>query len=258
MRILSGMSTVLLASGVTGPAWGADQNTSLSLGVQPAYFTGDYGTGTTTKITYVPVYAKYKTGNLSLKLTVPYIAVESSGALVSGGTVIGSGTGNAVRRKSGLGDIWAEGRYRYRGTGDAPDVSPYAKIKFGTASRADGLGTGENDYEGGLGFEWVVGRAVFPFLDIGYRFVGSPPGKNLRNITTYDGGLTYKVDAMNFLTGIYSGHQSTATGFAEASDLLVAWNHETRPGNGFQFYLDKGLGDGSPKYGVGSGAYMRF
>jgi hypothetical protein len=258
MRVLSGVSAALLASSVASPVWGAEQTSSLSLGVQPSYFSGDYGTSTNTKITYVPVYAKYKTGNLNLKLTVPYISVESSGALVSGGTVIGSGTGSTVKRKSGPGDIWAEGRYRYRGTGNTPDVSPYAKIKFGTASRADGLGTGETDYEGGLDFEWAVGMDVFPFLEIGYRFVGSPPGKNLQNITTYDGGVTYKVDEVDFLTGIYSGHRSTETGFANASDLLVAWNHETRPGSGFQFYFDKGLSDGSPKYGVGAGAYVRF
>lgn len=258
MRMIFSVSAVLLTSGVTGPTWGAEQNSSLSLGVQPSYFTGDYGTGTTTNITYIPVYAKYKTGDLGLKLTVPYISVESSGALVSGGTVIGAGTGGTNTRHSGLGDIWAEARYRFRGIGNAPDVSPYAKIKFGTASHADGLGTGENDYEGGLSFEWVVGRTVFPFFDIGYRFVGSPPGKNLRDIATYDGGVTYKVDGVNFLTGIYSGHQSTETGFADASDLLVAWNHDTRPGNGFQFYLDKGLSNGSPKYGVGIGAYGRY
>lgn len=258
MRVKSSMTAVLLAIGITVPAWAAERSSTLTLGVQPAYFTGDYGTGTTTKITYVPVYAKYKTGNLSLKLTVPYISVESSGALVSGGTVISAGNGGAVTRNSGLGDVWAEGRYKIRGTGNAPDVSPYAKIKFGTASRADGLGTGEDDYEGGLGFEWVVDRTVFPFLDVGYRLVGSPPGKNLRNIITYDGGITYQADEKNFLSGIYSGHQASQAGFANTADLLVAWNHETQPGSGFQFYLDKGLSNGSPRYGLGAGAYVRY
>ncbi|MBI3778811.1 MAG: hypothetical protein HY274_07865 [Gammaproteobacteria bacterium] len=258
MRMKSGVAAVMVAVGVAGPAWAAERAPTLTLGVQPSYFTGNYGTSTTTKITYVPVYAKYKTGNLSLKLTVPYISVESSGALVSGGTVIGTRNGGTVTRKSGMGDIWAEGRYRFRGAGSAPDVSPYAKIKFGTASHADGLGTGENDYEGGLGFEWTVGQTVFPFLDVGYRFVGSPPGKNLKNIATYDAGVTYKANEKNFLSGIYSGHQATQSGFASTADLLVAWNHDTRPGSGFQFYVDKGLSNGSPKYGVGAGAYVRF
>lgn len=259
MRIeFRGAAALIMTAGIASTAWSAEPAPTLALGVQPSYFTGNYGTSTTTKIVYVPVYAKYKTGNVTLKLTVPYISVESSGALVSGGTVIGTGTGNTVTRKSGLGDIWAEGRYRIRGAGNAPDVSPYAKVKLGTASRANGLGTGENDYEGGLGFEWAIGQTVFPFLDIGYRFVGSPPGRNLNDIATYDAGVTYKADAKNFFSGIYSGHEATQSGFAGTSDLLVAWNYDTRPGTGFQLYVDKGLSNGSPKYGIGAGAYVRF
>ncbi|MHB8534169.1 MAG: hypothetical protein ACYDBW_01835 [Sulfuricaulis sp.] len=258
MRMKPAVAAVLLAFGLLPSTWAAEKPPTLTLGVQPSYFEGDYGTSTTTKIFYVPVYAKYKTGNLSLKLTVPYLSVESSGALISGGTVISSGTGGTVTRNSGMGDIWAEGRYKIRGTGNAPDVSPYAKIKFGTASRTDGLGTGEDDYEAGLGFEWVVGRTVFPFADIGYRLLGSPPGRNLRNILTYDGGITFKTDEKNFITGMYSGHQASQAGFANTADLLVAWNHETRPGSGFQFYVDKGLSNGSPQFGIGAGAYVRY
>jgi hypothetical protein len=252
------VASVILALGITLPAGAAEHPSTLTLGIQPSYFTGDYGTSTTTNITYVPIYAKYKTGNLSLKLTVPYISVESSGALVSEGTVIGTTAGGTVTRHSGLGDVWAESRYKFRGAGNLPDVSPYVKIKFGTASHAKGLGTGKNDYEGGLGFEWAVGRSLFPFLSLGYRILGSPSGRNLRNIVTYSGGTTYKVDEKNFLSGIYSGHQASQAGFANTADLLVAWNYERWPGSGFQFYLDKGLSNGSPKYGIGGGAYVRF
>lgn len=258
MRRKFRVAATMLATGIAAPAWSAGGASTLTLGVQPSYFEGDYGTGTTTKITYVPVYAKYKTGNVSLKLTVPYISVESSGALVSGGTVIGTGTTGTTAHNSGLGDVWAEGRYKIHGTGDAPDVSPYVKVKFGTASRTKGLGTGENDYEAGLGFEWAVGKRTFPFLDAGYRLLGSPPGRNLRNIFTYDGGVTWKVDEKNFLTGMYSGHEASQVGFASSADAIVAWNHETRPGTGYQLYADKGLSNGSPNYGIGAGAYVRY
>lgn len=258
MHTNSRLAAALFVFGIVAPARAADQASSVTLGLQPSYFTGDYGSGTTTKITYVPLYAKYRTGNLSLKLTLPYLSVQSSGALVSGGAVIDTGGGGAVTRKSGLGDVWAEGRYRFRGRGAAPDVSPYLKIKFGTASRADGLGTGKLDYEAGLGFEWVVGRTVFPVLDIGYRVVGSPPGLDLRNIVTYDAGVIYRAGDHDFLSGLYSGRQASRAGFADAADLLVAWNHETRPGTGLQLYLDKGLSNGSPQYGAGIGAYVRY
>lgn len=250
-----------IAGGLAGAAGADDMPTSTTLGIQPSYFEGDYGTGMDTEITYVPVYAKYRAGNFSFKVTVPYISVKNEGVIVSGGTVVGKnghGGTTTATRKSGLGDVIAESRYRFRGTGSGPDVSPYVKVKFGTASYDDGLGTGENDYEGGIGLEWTIGRDTYPFLDIGYRLVGSPPGRNLRNIATYEAGSTFRLDDSNFLSAIFSGHESTEAGFANSAEILLAWNHETTPGSGIQLYVDKGLTDGSPKYGFGIGAYTRF
>ena len=258
MRSYTGVVTAVIAISAISSAWADERPSTVTLGVTPAYYEGDYGTATTTKIYYLPVWAKYRNGNLSLKVTVPYIAVESAGALVSGGTVIAGGTGSTVTRNSGLGDVWTEAKYRFRGTGAAPDISPYFKIKLGTASRTNGLGTGENDYEPGVALDWAVGRTLFPFLQFGYRVVGSPPGYNLRDIATYEGGLTYQVVEKNFLTAIFSGHQATQAGFANTADLLVAWNYYVRPGSGFQVYVDKGLSNGSPNYGVGVGVQTRF
>ncbi len=66
------------------------------------------------------------------------------------------------------------------------------------------------------------------------------------------------MDGHDYLSVIYSGHQSTEAGFPSASDFLVAWNYEVKPGNGMQLYVDKGLSNGSPNYGAGAGAYTRF
>jgi hypothetical protein len=255
-----GAVAVLIAGGLTGAADADNTPSSVTLGVQPSYFEGDYGTGQDTEIIYVPVYAKYRSGNVSFKLTVPYLWVKSEGVIVSGGTVVGTRGGGTTTatKKSGLGDIWIESRYRFRGTGAGPDISPYVKVKFGTASYSDGLGTGKNDYEGGVGIEWIVGRNTFPFLDVGYRYVGSPPDRNLRNIAAYEGGSTFRVDEHDFLSAIFSGHESTEAGFANSAEILLAWNYETTPGNGTQLYVDKGLTDGSPRYGIGVSAYTRF
>ena len=258
MRPGHALLAVIASSVAAGPALADNPPSSVTLGVTPSYYQGTYGTNTTTKIFYVPFWAKLKVDEFSFKLTVPLISVQSAGALVSGGTVIGSGGAKNVTTNSGLGDVWAEGSYRFRGTGNAPDISPYLKIKFGTASYSKGLGTGQNDYEPGVGFEWAVGTSIFPFADVGYRIVGSPPGISLRNIATYDGGMTYKLDRSNFLTGMFAGHEATQAAFASTADLIVAWNYYTRPGSGFQVYVDKGLSNGSPDYGVGVGVQTRF
>ncbi len=258
MHLRYSMMAAVAGFVTAGSAWADNPPTSLTVGITPSYYEGNYGTSTTTKIYYLPVWAKFKAGNISLKLTVPFLSVQSAGALVSGGTVIGNGGSNTVTTNSGLGDIWAEGSYRFRGAGGVPDISPYLKVKFGTASYSRGLGTGQNDYEPGIGFEWAVGTTLFPFADIGYRFVGSPPGLTLLDVPTYDAGVTYKLDDRNFLTGMFAGHDATQAGFSRTADLLVAWNYYTRPGSGFQVYIDKGISNGSPDYGAGVGVQTRF
>lgn len=230
---------------------------TVTVGATPAYFTGNYGTSTTTNIFYLPLLLKYQENAVTLKLTVPYISIQSHGAVVSGGTVVGNNGATTTTTNSGLGDIWLEGRYRFRNGGTTPDITPYAKIKLGTASRSQGLGTGKNDYEGGVGLEWALGNA-FPFADFGYRILGQPAGVTLNNIPTYDLGLTYKLDQKNYLTGMFSGHGSAQSGFADTADALIAWNYYTHPGSGLQVYVDKGLSNGSPDYGVGVGVIKRF
>lgn len=238
------------------PSWAAQPQ--VTVGVQPSYFEGGFGTPGNIQIWYVPTYVRYRDGSAEIKLTVPYIAVKSSGALVSGGTVVGKTGSGSSRTESGLGDLWLEGKYTLHGRGAMPDLAPYTKIKFATASRSKGLGTGENDYEFGLEADTVIGTGLFPFGQVGYRVVGSPPNLPLRNIVTYEVGASLRVVPGQFLTLMYSGHQSEQAGFAAASDAIAAWNYDLRPGTGFQVFGDLGLSSGSPDYGVGVGAHLRF
>lgn len=263
---------VLLSMGGIGMAGAAeDSGSSNSLGVAPSWSTGKYGGTTDTKIFYLPVYAKYQIDDLTLKLTVPYISVESTGGVVlSGGSVVshpGRGVGGggttvtttAATTQRGLGDVWLEGRYRIHGSGGVvPDVVPYAKVKFGTASYSKGLGTGENDYEGGLGLEWVVARNWFPFVEGGYRVIGVPTGLQLDNFATYDAGVMYQVTDRNFLTAMFAGHRPAQAGGANAADAIVAWSYRSEGGLGLQVFLDKGLSDNSPDYALGASIEKRF
>jgi hypothetical protein len=258
--ILASLFPVILLPGM---AWAVNSTPtptpSITLGVAPSYSVGKYGETTDTKILYVPVYARVQLNDLSLKLVVPYISVESAGSVTSGGTVIGGPgkTAASTSTESGLGDVWLEGRYRFHGSRSAPDVVPYAKVKFGTASYSQGLGTGENDYEAGLGVEWTVGSKIFPFVDGGYRLLGSPPGVSLNDIAVYDAGVIFALNDKNFLTGMFAGHQSAQAGFAAAADAIVAWNYRSA-GITLQVFYDQGLSDGSPDKAVGLGIEKRY
>ncbi|PCI44112.1 MAG: hypothetical protein COB41_05300 [Proteobacteria bacterium] len=230
----------------------------MSVSTTPSFFTGAFGTNTTTNITYIPTYIKYKLNDVSLKLTLPYIIVQSNGAAVSGGAVIGAGKG-ASRTSSGLGDVWLEGKYTlHHVLGSSFNVIPYSKIKFATASKSKGLGTGESDIELGMGVRTRISSQWFPFVRVGYRFVGQPAGRVLNDILTYRSGVSYAWDRENVLTVMFSGREASQPGFSNAADMIVAWNYKLKTNMGLQLFGDKGLSNGSPDYGVGAGFSYRF
>ncbi len=222
-----------------------------------SYLEGDYGTGRSSEIRYAPFYLRYRRGRSQLKLTVPYLSVRTQGVILAGGTVIGTRDTGRASTRAGLGDVWLEARHRLaRPRG--PALTPYLRIKFGTASRAKGLGTGENDYELGLAAQHRWGARAFPFLQAGYRFVGRAPGYRLRDIALLRGGLSWLAGSRHVLTGLLAGRQASQPRLEDALDLIVAWTYDRRPGRGWQLYVDKGLTHGSPDYGVGLSARWRF
>lgn len=244
---------------VSQSAWAAHPWT---IGNVPSYYQGRYGTAQTIGIFYDPSYLQYQTARMRLKLTVPYISVSSlpAGAKLTNGTLSTRTQNSQTITASGLGDIWLAGHFTLiPERGLRPALVPYAKIKFGTASAAKGLGTGRNDYEVGLGLNTTIGVNVFPFAHIGYRFVGSPPGQRLRNIATYDAGVSIAVTFRNIITAMYAGSQSEQAGYAGPSDAILAWNYNvTTAGSGFQAYIDKGLSNGSADLGAGLGGQIVF
>ncbi len=235
---------------------------SWTLGALPSYFSGKYGTQSTIGILYVPTYLQYRNSQWRLKLTVPYMAVSGlpKGASLSGGTVAQRGGSAQTANPSGLGDIWFAAHYTLLPEkGLMPAIVPYAKVKFGTASAADGLGTGRNDYEAGLGFNTTIGTNVFPFAHIAYRIVGSPPGQSLQNIMTFNGGASIALSPRRIFTLMYAGAGSEQAGYAGPADIIAAWNFNvTRAGTGFQVYVDKGLSSGSADFGGGVGGQVVF
>ena len=251
---------VLLGTSTVTEVWAAPQ---LTVGDLPSFYQGSFGTGSNLNIFYNATYFQYQTSKLRLKLTVPYLSVSGlpNGAVLSGGNVVSRrGTTAQTHNASGIGDIWLAAHYTVLpAQGLVPAIVPFAKVKFGTASASQGLGTGKNDYELGLGLDESIGTRIFPFVHIAYRFVGNPPGDDLRNIWTYNLGSSFVVDSKNILTGMFSGAQSEQPGYSGPADLIVAWNYNlTSAGTGLQFFVDKGLSNGSPDYGVGVGGQVVF
>lgn len=235
-----------------------------NVGNYASFFQGAYGTGHTISIFYDATELAYRQNGLKLKLTVPFEVVSGlpQGAAITGGGSIAqraSSASAATHSASGLGDIWLSGRYtlipvsrRHLGF----DV--YSKIKLGTASYSEGLGTGQNDYELGGGINGYVSPNGYPFADLGYRVVGSPSGVPLNNIVTYDAGYSYVLDRKNIWTLMLTGHEAEQSGASPPADLLLAWNYNPSDAGGVQVFVDKGLTQGSSDYGVGVGGHLYF
>ncbi len=262
MRIRTwwGIASLLLSTG--GVCTAAAAAPQFTIGNSPSFYQGSFGTGSTMDIFYDPTYFQYKNRGLRVKLTIPYISVSGlpQGTLLTPGGVARRTSGQQTTSASGLGDIWLAAHYTvYRGRSLVPTIRPYAKIKFGTASYSKGLGTGRNDYEFGVGVQDTVGTRIFPFAHLGYRFVGKRAGLNLQNIWTYDVGATYSVDTRNFLTAMFVGSGSEEPGYAGPADVVFAWNYNVTPaGSGFQAFVDKGMTNGSPNYGIGISGQVVF
>ncbi len=251
------MASILLMGGTLAHA-----DPVLTAGASLSFFQGTFGTNSNIDIRYDSTYVQYGDANWRVKLMVPYVSESGlpNGATLSGGAVVGGTGSSQTHSASGLGDVWLSSHYRiYQGSGLMPSISPYAKIKFGTASAADGLGTGRNDYEVGLGLQQTIGTTLFPFANIGYREVGNPTGQHLRNIATYQLGVSYVATQRNIFSALFSGSQAITAGAAAPADLILAWNYNvTQAGSGLQFFVDKGLSNGSANYGVGIGGQIVF
>lgn len=151
---LSAHATTTLAEGVF----------SLTSGVD--YSTGKYGQSQSTDITYIPLVTKYETDATTVKLTVPWVQITGPGDVVGADAILVRGNSSQKKRtESGLGDVVFTATHTIANIGEnRPLILDLAgKIKFATASRTKGLGTGENDYAIGLDAYKPIGRLTTLF-----------------------------------------------------------------------------------------------
>lgn len=189
------------------------------------FSTGDYGSTGTTQIEYAPVSIKYARDPFVVKLTVPYIRITGPGNVVGVDGVLVTGASAKQETNDGLGDVILRTGYVLKPVGPAwPYLEFTAKVKFPTASAKRSLGTGEFDET--LQVEASKTFASFtPFLTAGYRFVGNPPGSNLRNVVFASVGFDYRIrDRLN--AGLsYEWRQTASPSVGDSQELspYLSW-----------------------------------
>jgi Putative MetA-pathway of phenol degradation len=224
------------------PTWTSRTLLKATLGYH--FSTGTYGESKSTEIFYIPLTLRADLDLWRLQVTVPYIRIDGPGTEGIDGPV--SGTGG-----EGLGDILAELSYALAPlTAWMPWLELGGTIKFPTADKDKGLGTGEFDYT----IEVVASRRIArftPYVTVGYRFFGDPKGFDLHDVPLAAVGTSYQLrEPLDVGLELYFREASSSS-----SDPLL----EVTPWIGWQLtphwssstYVTAGILDGSPDFGIG-------
>ncbi len=200
----------------------------------------------------------------------------SSGSGSSGGSGSGSGSGNSgpgrgsddkspgnvaptASTDCGIGDLILRGRYYLVDERDwIPTIAVTGRIKFPTADENRGLGTGEFDEGFGVEVSKTLVGNWLGFVDVGYTFIGDPPGVDLRNQWYYDFGVGYNATKNLLLSAYYEEYRALIPNLSNPRDLLFALNYKATSALRFNASLLVGLSDGAPDYGLTGGISWRF
>ena len=228
----------------------AEETEKFSLETGMNYNTGKYGGTQSTSIRYVPVTGKYQGNSWILKLTVPYLQITGPDNVINGVGLTGATT-NASTIRSGLGDVIAAATHNlYNGGSSGFMANLTGKIKFGTASSAQGLGTGKNDYALQADMYKVTG-SLTNFGTFGYKKYGSPVGYTLNNVFYGTLGASYKINPETS-SGIMLnlGQKTTVRGSSHIEAIFFA-SHQLDKTWKVQGYVLKGFTNSVPDFGAG-------
>ncbi len=232
------------------------QESPLTLGAGLHYSSGDYGTGSTTRITALAATARYETGPWVYRATLPYLRIDGESAVIPG---VGAVRGSSTRRtESGLGDLVLGATYAaYYDPATTLGLDLTGKLKLATADEAKGLGTGEHDMvflaELYRSFERLTG-----FGGIGYHILGDAPGQPLDNVWSASVGATYQLDERDSAGLSLDGRERVVPGGARQRELTGFFTRKLDRLWKAQAYALIGLADGSPDWGFGLSAARPF
>lgn len=223
------------------------------------YTSGDYGTNVTTDTWYVPFIFGYTGNDYALSVTVPFISVSGSTEVtgVSSSSMPGKGgvkassstsTTTDTRTDSGLGDVILKGSYQLQTeTPQRPWLGITGKIKLGTASRKDNLGTGETDYA----VQLDVARGPLDGF-VGYQLIGDTSTVNYDDIFYGAIGYSMPINPQWRMRAEFYAEQAAASGADPVQEVTVAFLKPLSKTQSLKLYVLTGLTDSSPDWGAGA------
>ena len=246
-----------LCAGVLLACAAQAQESPLTLGAGLHYSSGDYGTGSTTRITSLAAIARYESGPWTYRATVPYLRVDGDAGVIPGvGAVRGGGATRST--ESGLGDIVLGATYNADyDAASTLGVDFTGKVKLPTADENKGLGTGEADFAFLVDFYRTFER-ITGFAGIGYHVLGDAPGLPLDNVLSANLGASYPIDERDSVGVSFDGRERAAPGSGRQRELTAFFTRKLDRFWKAQAYALIGLADGSPDWGFGLSAARPF
>jgi Putative MetA-pathway of phenol degradation len=262
------------------------EDKTVSVGVGFEFTSGDYGTGTRTNSVYVPLTVAVTPTDLwGFSLEIPYVyqsntnviagqfrqmqsqsitmqkitaAMTGSGSGMGSGTIRSSSNSNPSKAQNGIGDITLRTGYVLIQEGDViPRIRPNLFVKFPTADKNKGLGTGE--FDEGIAVEvskWF--GAWYTFLEPGYTIQGKTADIPLKNYLSYSAGAGYQVTDNFRPMLIFKGATAPAEGLSTLLEARLKLKYQATKHTGIEGYFAKGITTSSPDYGAGLAAFYDF
>ena len=254
----------LLVAALT-PSTARAEDWRFSVGSSVNYLSGDYGTGRDTSLLYVPLTLTVApVPRLKLGLTIPYIRQTGENVVLTGGGVAARNnvlaTSRSVNRtEDGLGDILLRGEYVLLEEGAVlPEVAPFLKVKFPTADRDKGLGTGEFDETVGTSLSKTFFERLVGYIDLGYTFIGSPPGADFRNSFGWSLGAAYTILVSLTVVAFLDGATAISPGQDDPLAARVGAEFRLTKALKLTGAVARGFTDGAADWDVAAGLALGF
>lgn len=236
-----GRMALLLCGLVAVQAASAQEPTfpELSLSTGLNYSRGDFGTDAEIEDLYVPLGFTATFEGVSFRIKVPYLSVDTT-------------SDGVTTSESGLGDVSASltaFNVLYSDDLDlALDIT--GSLKFGTADRDKGLGTGETDATLYLdGYKFFNNATVFG--SIGHRWRGEPPGVAFDDVLLAMLGVTFATDGGGLIGATIDYRESAIAEFDDIQELSGFFVVPLGEAWDLEIYAFTGFTDSSPEWGAG-------
>ena len=266
-RVQTALLGLVLAIVGVRPALAQDEP-RVSFSTSVDYSVGDYGTGKDTTLLYVPFTLGVRPfDHFWLTLTIPYLYQTGQNVVLTGGGVAVKGkksNGKLTRpttstTESGLGDVLAKASLIVvEETEVLPEITPYFKVKFPTADKDRGLGTGEFDETLGVDVSKLIIGSLFGYVELAYTFIGEPLGTTLHNTFGWSVSAAYAIAQPFSVFAFIEGATAIAPDQDNPLDIRVGAEYRIIKALKLTGAVMRGLSNGSADWGFTGTLTLRF